>query len=165
MKKLLFSLVFFFISSAAIASDWGCQVVLCLSNPGGPTQFKECVEPIEKLWEHLAKGKPFPTCEEGGISMSKIGYEPYEECPANFRLTRVVVGYEDRKDHTREITKAVCRHLTQTVQVPCARDDRGHVTQMCTVPYDIEARLRDKPNYIDIAYNGGSFRTWFKMGK
>lgn len=164
MKKLLLSFIFFFISTAAMASEWGCQVVLCLSNPSGPTQFKECVEPIEKLWEALAKGKPFPTCEEGGISMSKIGYDPYETCPADFYLTTVTT-YRDYKDHVRKVTTAVCRHRTKTVQVPCARDDKGRVTQTCTVPYDIEARLRDKPNYIDISYNGGSFRTWFKMGK
>lgn len=40
----------------ARADDWGCQVILCLSNPGGPTQYAECRPPIEKLWRVLAKG-------------------------------------------------------------------------------------------------------------
>lgn len=37
----------------AQATDWGCEVVLCLSNPGGPTQFAE--------WRELAEGHSFPT--------------------------------------------------------------------------------------------------------
>lgn len=161
MKKLFFSFLFFFMGGTAYASDWGCQVVLCLSNPGGPTQFKECVEPIKKLWEALAKGKPFPTCEEGGISMSKIGYERYEECPADFRLTDVTT-WEEYKDHGRKVTTSVCRHLTKKITVPCREDDKV-IGRSCEVPYDIPARERDKPNYIDISYQGGGFRTWFKI--
>ncbi len=34
---------------SARAEEWGCQVILCLSNPGGPTQYGECRPPIEKL--------------------------------------------------------------------------------------------------------------------
>lgn len=48
--------------SPAIASDWGCEVLLCLANPNGPTAVGECKPPIRKLWKHLAKGKPFPIC-------------------------------------------------------------------------------------------------------
>jgi hypothetical protein len=49
----------------AHADDWGCQVILCLSNPGGPEQYGECVPPIEKLWAALRHGDPFPTCDFG----------------------------------------------------------------------------------------------------
>ncbi|MDB5784877.1 MAG: hypothetical protein JWQ50_4792 [Caballeronia mineralivorans] len=49
----------------AHADDWGCQVILCLSNPGGPEQYGECVPPIEKLWNALRHGDPFPTCNVG----------------------------------------------------------------------------------------------------
>ncbi|PRE45381.1 hypothetical protein C6P97_07100 [Burkholderia multivorans] len=49
----------------ARADDWGCQVILCLSNPGGPEQYAECVPPIEKLWAALRHGDPFPTCDFG----------------------------------------------------------------------------------------------------
>src|SRR3546814_6567682 len=39
-------------STPAVASDntWACEVVLCISNPGGPTQYPACVPPITKLW-------------------------------------------------------------------------------------------------------------------
>lgn len=49
----------------ARADDWGCQVILCLSNPGGPEQYAECVPPIERLWTALRHGDPFPTCDFG----------------------------------------------------------------------------------------------------
>lgn len=49
----------------AHADDWGCQVLLCLSNPGGPEQYSACVPPIEKLWSALRHGDPFPTCDFG----------------------------------------------------------------------------------------------------
>ncbi|MGF6609220.1 hypothetical protein OKW45_004142 [Paraburkholderia sp. WSM4175] len=49
----------------AHADDWGCQVLLCLSNPGGPEQYGACVPPIEKLWNALRHGDPFPTCDFG----------------------------------------------------------------------------------------------------
>lgn len=58
-------------SAPAAASDWGCQVLLCLSNPGGPTQYAACVPPITKLWDQLATGHAFPTCVEGGVLGTK----------------------------------------------------------------------------------------------
>lgn len=54
----------------AQASDWGCQVVLCLATPGSPMTYAECVEPITKLYKTLASGGSFPTCSEGGVSSS-----------------------------------------------------------------------------------------------
>ena len=50
----------------ARAHDWGCQVILCLSSPGGPERYSECVPPIEKLWDALRHGDPFPGCELAG---------------------------------------------------------------------------------------------------
>ena len=54
-----------FALGVAHADDWGCQVLLCLANPGGPEQCSECVPPIEKLWSALRHGDPFPTCDFG----------------------------------------------------------------------------------------------------
>ena len=60
----------------AFASDWGCQVVLCLATPGSPTTYAECVPPITKLWNVLAMGGSFPTCTGVGIRTrgAKHGY-------------------------------------------------------------------------------------------
>jgi len=42
--------------------EWACKVAMCMANPGGPTEFAECVDPIKRLQRHLAKGRPFPVC-------------------------------------------------------------------------------------------------------
>lgn len=57
-----------YMPSVAHADDWGCQVILCLSNSGGPEQYGACVPPIKRLWTALRHGDPFPTCDfgEGG---------------------------------------------------------------------------------------------------
>ena len=54
----------------AHAQDWGCQVLLCLANPGGPTQYAECVGPISRLWDALRRGQVFPTCSGASASTS-----------------------------------------------------------------------------------------------
>lgn len=56
----------------ALASDFGCQVLLCLFNPGGPTQYSQCVPPISKLWRQLAQGKAFPSCTAAGVVRTKL---------------------------------------------------------------------------------------------
>jgi hypothetical protein len=49
--------------SPVFADDWGCQVLLCLADPRGPEAESECKPPIEKLWNALEHGKPFPSCD------------------------------------------------------------------------------------------------------
>ena len=44
-------------------SNWGCEVLMCLSNPNGPTAVRECEPPINRLWRELAEGRPFPHCQ------------------------------------------------------------------------------------------------------
>ena len=58
----------------AAASDWGCQVLLCLATPGPPTTYAACVPPITKLWSALARGDDFPTCSEGGVSKANVSW-------------------------------------------------------------------------------------------
>lgn len=79
-----------------MASDWGCQVLLCLSDPRGPTTESECQPPIRKLWKHLAKGKSFPTCEiagdaeNGSGSFARPVFNYYDPCPEG---TNPAAGY------------------------------------------------------------------------
>lgn len=77
-----------FLSSATVAAhadNWGCEVLLCLANPNGPTAVKECVPPISKLWKHLAKGHAFPSCVlaqgPSGASYARQGHSYYDPCP------------------------------------------------------------------------------------
>lgn len=53
------------------ASEYGCKVQLCLSNPGGPREFSECHPSIDKLYDDLKKGRGFPRCEEADNNDAK----------------------------------------------------------------------------------------------
>lgn len=74
-------------SAGAKASDWGCEVLLCLANPGSPTEFAECVSPITRLWNALRKvhPDPFPTCDmadgNDGSSYAKLVNNAFDPCP------------------------------------------------------------------------------------
>ncbi len=80
----------------ARADDWGCQVLLCLSDPRGPTTERECRAPISKLRQQLAKGRAFPTCAMAGDAGRKQGAyvrevrDAYDPCPVG---TQPVSGY------------------------------------------------------------------------
>lgn len=66
-------------------SDWGCEVLMCLANPNGPTAVSECRPPIERLWRHLARGHSFPSCNmasgPNGSSYARPTYSLYDACP------------------------------------------------------------------------------------
>lgn len=69
----------------AAADQWGCEVLLCLSNPAGPTAVPECKPPIHRLWKHLRDGHDFPSCDMArgpdGASFAKRGFSYYDPCP------------------------------------------------------------------------------------
>ena len=71
------------------ADEWGCEVLLCLSNPAGPTALKECEPPIHRLWDHLRNGHEFPTCDiakDGkSIAYAKQGFNFFDPCPPGTR--------------------------------------------------------------------------------
>jgi hypothetical protein len=70
----------------APADQWGCEILLCLSNPAGPTAVKECEPPIHRLWDHLRDGHDFPTCDqatdEKHNAYAKPGFNYFDPCPA-----------------------------------------------------------------------------------
>jgi hypothetical protein len=83
----LFLITFF--SSAARADNWGCEVLLCLSNPSGPTAVSQCEPPIKKLYSVLSQKPPgdFPKCDmaknkQSGNSWAEQSNNWFNECPA-----------------------------------------------------------------------------------
>ena len=60
-------------ATAHADNTWACEVVLCLSNPGGPTQYDACVPPIEQLWSSLLHGGGFPTCSGSNMAFGAYG--------------------------------------------------------------------------------------------
>lgn len=89
MKKFLLSLLLTSIALPVHASDYGCKVLLCLSNPasnGGARGVPECVPPINQLYDDLKHGRGFPTCDmadgNDGTSWAQFVNDPYDPCPA-----------------------------------------------------------------------------------
>ena len=87
VKKLLAFALFLALSfgGSAHASDYGCKVLLCLSNPSGPTAVSECVPPISQLWDDLAHFRAFPTCDmadgNDGSAYARPVVNAYDPCP------------------------------------------------------------------------------------
>lgn len=88
MKKSLAVLLIMSAAASVQASEYGCKVLLCLSNPasnGGPKGLAECVPPINQLYRDLRKGRPFPRCDladgNDGSSYARVVFDPYGPCP------------------------------------------------------------------------------------
>lgn len=81
-------------TAPARANDLGCQVLVCLSNPGGATQYAQCVSPMTKLWQRLATGGAFPGCGGGGVARTKV----YDRDSTARR--RVVITFNDGRRQT-----------------------------------------------------------------
>lgn len=99
MQRLRFALAvpFVVMSAQAVparANDLGCQVLLCLSNPGGATQYGACIPPMTKLWQKLATGGSFPGCSGGGVAKTRV----YDRDSATRR--RVVMTFADGRQQT-----------------------------------------------------------------
>lgn len=148
--------------SHARADDWGCQVILCLSNPGGPTQYAECRPPIEKLWRELARGRAFPSCSGVGFRASRPRYEPYY-CDKGYRLS---VRYGDRG------REASCVSTTLVSNGECYGDSGSGLhssgwswnggTRQCRRSVTTRPHVRSKPRYVDVTIDGiGRQRVWY----
>lgn len=98
-------------ATPAQANDLGCQVLLCLSNPGGATQYAACVPPMAKLWQKLATGGGFPGCSGGGVAKTKV----YDRNSALRR--RVIMTFDDGRQATYS--------LANIESLPLAADQPG----------------------------------------
>jgi hypothetical protein len=80
-----------FVSLTAAADEWGCQVLLCLSDPRGARTEAACRPPIDRLYRELAEGHAFPTCALAGSPQTGGAYappvdDPYDPCPAGLHV-------------------------------------------------------------------------------
>lgn len=98
-KGLITAAVFAALSASAQADEYGCQVLLCLSNPNGPMAVQQCEPPIQRFLREQAErpAKPFPRCEEAnGKAVATAGLNPYDACPEGTAAvasgTRVMQG-------------------------------------------------------------------------
>jgi hypothetical protein len=105
MKGLLVAIAIM-LPGIALADDWGCEVLLCLANPQGPTAVAECRPPIQKLWRHLARGRAFPTCTfvdtQGNARPNNSGsYATHQFASAPGNCPDVYVDYEPESGNAR----------------------------------------------------------------
>jgi hypothetical protein len=165
---LLFLPVYTFSSSIARSDDWGCQVLLCISNPGGATQYAECRPPIERLWAHLSKGRSFPICNGVGFTATKPRYEPFY-CDTGFRL---VSRNDDRgrdevgclSTEPRVVSNALCSSVGDGggIGAPSGRWQSENGRRVCKAIVSARPHMREQPRYVDVTIDGaGSQRVWF----
>lgn len=151
-------------SSNARADDWGCQVLLCLSNPGGPIQFAECVPPVQRLWNETARGRSFPTCNGVGFQASRSGYEPYS-CGAGFSLT-AKFGPQGQEPACVSTTRQGV-DTSQCMSGPgsgngAARWASSGGQRQCLAYVTTQPTVRSQPYFVDVTIDGmGTQRLWF----
>ena len=91
------------------ADDEGCTVILCLSNPAGWAAVAECVPPVQRALNAMAKGRA-PQCTfSGGAggSNASIIWVPETvpataDAPETIRQVRVL-EYRDAQGTTQRI--------------------------------------------------------------
>ncbi|RCS22842.1 hypothetical protein DUT91_15190 [Phyllobacterium salinisoli] len=162
-----FSLVF---DSKARADGWGCQVILCLSNPGGPTQHAECRPPIRKLWDRLAKGRSIPSCSGAGFHSSRPGYDPYS-CNEGYKLIgsfgaggrhATCVSTSFQPVGNRFCSSGRDNHAGKRGSVLSPRWRRVGGRFQCMAQIITRPNLRRRPHYIDVTIEGvGKQRVWY----
>ena len=59
---------------------WGCELLLCLSNPAGPDAVAECRPPVDRMRRALRRGKPIPGCPQAGGYAIRRGRAAFEPC-------------------------------------------------------------------------------------
>ncbi|MBY5824513.1 hypothetical protein [Rhizobium leguminosarum] len=154
----------------AQATDWGCEVILCLSNPGGPTQFAECRPPIQKLWRELSEGHSFPTCSGVGFRSSRPGYEPHY-CETGYRLES---DYGPRgREATcvstalQPVSNAFCPSVGDGYNfnkglVLSPRWQREDGRRQCMGYSTARPNVRPQPHYVDVTIDGtATQRVWY----
>ncbi|RWI89930.1 MAG: hypothetical protein EOR21_25265 [Mesorhizobium sp.] len=173
------------VPSKSFASEWGCQVLLCLSGDWQGTP--SCHPPIDRLVEAMElPGFSWPTCPQANSSVAR--YDPYEACPQGW------TPYAPATDRPGQGEASMCRiaasNLGQlaslgmqhdqaeggptgtiqlgdrTVQVQVSYVASGAHNDRTTTYYDIQRPRRAKPFYIDYDdANGLRQRTWFNLSR
>lgn len=149
----------------ARADDWGCQVLLCISNPGGPTEFLQCRPPITMLWKELAKGRSFPTCTGVGFKASRPGYEPYF-CDTGYRLS---YRHGDRGQEVacisvapQKVGNGMCSSVFDRGQARQGRWYQDGGSRVCKAIITKQPHVRERPRFVDVTIDGvGHQRVWF----
>lgn len=79
-----------FATTSANAAD-GCKFLLCIAGPWA--SISECVPTVREVFDDLAKGRPFPTCDMSGEGNSANNtWVTEQQCPIMYRQYDAVDG-------------------------------------------------------------------------
>ncbi|MER9139133.1 hypothetical protein NKI20_23215 [Mesorhizobium sp. M0830] len=190
----------FLVSAAAVAgaaalpsqsqgSEWGCQVLLCLSGDWQGTP--SCHPPIYKLIAAMeAPGFNWPTCPQANSSAAK--FEKYEDCPLGWQAVgansdRPGMGHErnicrissDRltipgvlknsglggrdEDGSRQVQLEIEGKVV-TAKIQTSGNDKGHSLGNGPTYYTIARPMRGEPWFIEYDdANGMRQKSWFNL--
>ncbi len=127
----------------AVASEWGCKILLCASSSNPSWRgVPACHPPMYKLISAMKwPGFSWPTCPGGGAG--KPGHERYADCPAGWVVTAQPNG--DRRSNR----KSHCaRTVNQCGGGPKVRSGRDG--ESCTRTEVVARGLRQDLHYFDI---------------
>ena len=154
------------------ASEWGCKCIICVSNPGGATQFSECVPPIHRLERHLEHGGSFPNCDEAEAAgyTTEHGYQPYYTCEEAYgtgwqMAWKEPESFDERPNRKK---KKYCRKVVgyQWVRKSCGDDGRYCWGKIKVPIYETrKMKRRPKPFYIQLVNADGTkaaTKVWYR---
>ncbi|NTE37642.1 hypothetical protein [Agrobacterium tumefaciens] len=169
-----------FFPSESKASEWGCQVLLCLSGDWRGTP--SCHPPVFKLIAAMKlPGFSWPICPQANSSAAK--FDPYDDCPPGWKITH------DQQDFDRQTSPqpSLCRILVddfpQKVRATSSKEgelsaevtiaDKLTTVRIITLPAGNTSQLqfleiprprREKPYSIEYTdAHGVRQTTWFNL--
>jgi hypothetical protein len=176
--------------SQSKASEWGCQVLLCLSGDWQGTP--SCHPPIYKLIAAMeAPGFNWPTCPQANSSAAR--FEKYEDCPSGWQVVGSSESDRPGLGQERNICRIAADRLTLpvtftnsrlgqnhddgsgqaqieingkvvTAKIQTAGNDRGHALGNGPTYYTISRPMRGKPWFIEYDdANGMRQKSWFDL--
>jgi hypothetical protein len=178
------------LSSQSKASEWGCQVLLCLSGDWQGTP--SCHPPIYKLIAAMeAPGFNWPTCPQANSSTAR--FEKYEDCPSGWQAVGSSESDRPGLGQERNICRIAADRLTLpvtftnsrlgqnhdngsgqaqieingkvvTAKIQTVGNDRGHASGNGPTYYTISRPMRGKPWFIEYDdANGMRQKRWFDL--
>lgn len=146
-KSLLFAAaiaVGSFYASSAPASEWGCQVLLCVS--GNWQATPSCQPPMYRLIAAMkAPGFSWPTCPDANSSAARK--EVYDPCPTGWTVGYSDVGHNGnrREPNKCEQTRNICLGQPgQKIAFKSLKDGDN-----CKRTISMSRPLRQKPWFIE----------------
>lgn len=145
-------------SGSALASEWGCEVLLCASSSNPSWRgVPACHPPMNRLISAVKRpGFSWPTCPEAGTG--RPGYEQFEDCPD---------GWAEADNPNSDRHSGVKSHCMRMVNV-CGDGRRarfGRDGESCTRTQHMARDLRRDPYYFDVKDNTKAklSRHWFNL--